>query len=451
MKISRCSLLVFGIMAQGVFAQIQASTSSAGDAPNVVRMTLAQAVERAMEESPRIDRQAALLRASRSDLNAARASRWPQADLSAGYVRRSHVPELTMVLPDGQRRVLFPDLPDNYRARAGVSLPLFTGGRISSLVGAARAEADAASSDLLTQKLDVAFETRDAYWALVTTREAVSVLEEALAAYEAHLKDARNRESFGVAARNDVLAVEVERDRAELTLIRARNGVEVAQANLVRLVGLDPGTPIETVEPLALDQEQAPVTEIDALAKQALAERPERSALARRVAASRARESIARAAYLPQVAVAGGYDYANPNRNIMPPDASWKDSWDVGINVSMTAFDGGKTAASVARARAQVEALEASLADIDGLIRLQVTEKRLAVVSSLQAVQVAERRLESARENRRVAAERYREGLIASSDLLDAEVALLRAGLDRTESLADARLAVAALDRAVGR
>jgi hypothetical protein len=41
--------------------------------------------------------------------------------------------------------------------------------------------------------------------------------------------------------------------------------------------------------------------------------------------------------------------------------------------------------------------------------------------------------------------------VILSSELLDAEVALLRAGLDRTEALASTRLSAAALDRAVGR
>jgi outer membrane protein TolC len=414
-------------------------------------MTLDQAVENALKESPRIDQKEALLRAARSDLKVASASRWPNVDLSAGYLRRSHVPELTMRMPDGTQRVLFPDIPDNYRARAGVALPLFTGGRIGGLVGAARAEADAASSDLSTQRLDVALEARDAYWALVTARETVGVLDDALEAYEAHLKDSRNRERFGLAARNDVLAVEVERDRAELTLIRARSGVEIAQANLVRLVGLAPGTSIETVEPLALDTESELIAEIDALVTRALTDRPERNALLERITAARARANAARAAFFPQVAVSGGFDYANPNRNIMPPEASWKDSWDVGINVSLTAFDGGKTAASVARARARSEALEARLADLEGIIRLQVTEKSLAVVSSLRAVRVSERRLESARENRRVAADRYREGLIASSELLDAEVALLRAGLDRTAALADARLAIAALDRAVGK
>jgi outer membrane protein TolC len=61
------------------------------------------------------------------------------------------------------------------------------------------------------------------------------------------------------------------------------------------------------------------------------------------------------------------------------------------------------------------------------------------------------RALVSARENARVAGDRYRAGVIPSSELLDAEVGLLRAGLERTSAQAALRLADAALARAVGR
>ena len=64
---------------------------------------------------------------------------------------------------------------------------------------------------------------------------------------------------------------------------------------------------------------------------------------------------------------------------------------------------------------------------------------------------MAERNLASARESERVAAERYRAGVISSSDLLDAETALLQAGLQRTSALARVHIASARLERAVGR
>jgi outer membrane protein TolC len=47
--------------------------------------------------------------------------------------------------------------------------------------------------------------------------------------------------------------------------------------------------------------------------------------------------------------------------------------------------------------------------------------------------------------------ERFAAGVATSTDLLDAQVALLQAELDRTRALANARLASARLDRALGR
>ena len=57
----------------------------------------------------------------------------------------------------------------------------------------------------------------------------------------------------------------------------------------------------------------------------------------------------------------------------------------------------------------------------------------------------------AATEARRVVDERYRAGVIAQIEVLDAELRLLQAQLDRTRALANVRLAEARLDRALGR
>jgi outer membrane protein TolC len=95
--------------------------------------------------------------------------------------------------------------------------------------------------------------------------------------------------------------------------------------------------------------------------------------------------------------------------------------------------------------------LRQRLADLERSIRLEVTQAHLEVRAAHAATRVAEGALAAGRENQRVSADRYREGLIPSSERLDAEIALLGAGLERTRALADARLAKAALDRAVAR
>ena len=121
------------------------------------------------------------------------------------------------------------------------------------------------------------------------------------------------------------------------------------------------------------------------------------------------------------------------------------------MSLSITAFDGGRTSAAAAQARAQAEAVRRQLEDLERGIRLEVTSRVLDLGTSRATVEVAERNLEAAEENLRVSRDRYHEGLIASFELLDAETALLHAGLDRTTAATQLRLAQASLVRAVGR
>jgi outer membrane protein TolC len=66
-------------------------------------------------------------------------------------------------------------------------------------------------------------------------------------------------------------------------------------------------------------------------------------------------------------------------------------------------------------------------------------------------VAAADEAIRAATEARRVVGERYRAGVIAQSEVLDAELALVQVQLDRTRALAGVRLAEARLDRAIGR
>jgi outer membrane protein TolC len=135
----------------------------------------------------------------------------------------------------------------------------------------------------------------------------------------------------------------------------------------------------------------------------------------------------------------------------VPPSARWRDTWDVALGLSWSVFDGGRRSAGEAQARARSAAAREQLRELDRAIRLEVTQRALELRTAEARVTLAARSVESAAESRRVAGDRYREGVIASSELLDAEVAHERAALLQTEALADLRLAQAGLDRAVGR
>jgi outer membrane protein len=420
----------------------------AAEEPTTLSLTAEEAVERALAHAPRLRSLGQHELAAEAGVSQARADEKPRIELTASYTRYSDVPEIFF---PGQTTgdPLFPNIPDVARARIGARYPLYTGGRLGGQVDAARGEESSVESELEAARLDVALETRRAYWRLVTAAEREEVLRENVAALEAHLKDAHNRERFGLAARNEVLAVEVERDRSELGRLRAGADRRLAQEDARRLLGLRPQErlePRETLEPLG-----PPAGEIESLVSLALENRSEIDALEGKLAALEARARVERAARLPQVSVGGGYLYAHPNPRYLPPEPDWDGNWEVGIEMALSVFDGGRATAGEARVRAQAEAVRAEMTDLEERIRLQVVGAFLELETAAAGVSIANRAVESAKENHRVLAERYREGVALSSDLLDAEVALLRAELDRTEALASERLARAVLDRALGR
>ena len=218
---------------------------------------------------------------------------------------------------------------------------------------------------------------------------------------------------------------------------------------MARLLGLGPEAtiePVETLTPIAVATEDR-----EALVRLALENREELAALRAQVVAAEARARVEKSAILPRVSVDAGYVYAHPNARYLPPVAEWNDNWEVGVNVAVNLFDGGAASAGEARVFAEAEAIRAELEELEERIRLEVLSALLEVENAQASVELSGKALEAARESQRVAADRYREGLIPSSELLDAEVALLRAAVDGTEALASQHLAAAALDRALAR
>jgi outer membrane protein TolC len=423
--------------------------------PTVLNLSVEEAVSLALQSSPRLDRLGALQAAAEAARRGAEAGRWPQVDVGGGYQRHSNVPELQIAQPSpdpdvpGQLVTIYPNIPDNWRLRAGLTWPVYTGGQVGGRIDAAAQGHVAAGHDREAARNDLILDVKHSYWSLASAREGVRVFADAIRAFEAHLEDARNLERFGMAAPNEVLAIQVQRDRAELNRLEAETAADMAEADLRRLIGVPSHMRLEATEPL--EAPPFPPPDVEVLVAEAAEARPDRAALVARIAAADALVRVEGGARLPQVAVTGGYLYANPNREIVPPEEAWRDTWDIGVSVSWSVFDGGRRSSAQARARAEAEAARQQLREVDRAIRLEVTRRALELRTAEKRLHVSERAVESARENVRVTADRYREGLIPSSELLDAEVDLERAEFSRTEALAALRLAAAGLDRAVGR
>ncbi len=412
--------------------------------PAPVQLSVAEAVARGLEASHRVAEIAARQDAARAVETQRRAAGMPQISLLGGYTRTNHVDEFG--IPGG--RVIYPDIPDNARSRLDLQWPIYTAGRTDALVRAASSEARALAEDGDAARADLKLEITRAYWAVLTARAAADVLTQALARTAAHLRDVRNQLDVGLVPPSDVLSVEAQHARQEMLLVEAQNLAFTSAVDFRRLVGLAPDQPFELTD--RLEAPAAPAPDAAPLVARARASRSERRALEIRAEGAADRIAAAESGRKPTVATVAGYDLARPNPRIFPRQAGWKPSWDVAVNASWNLFDGGRARAEVAEATAGRRAAEARLAEFDTAVDAEVRQRASDLASAEAAISSAEAAVRSAAEARRVVTDRFAAGVATNTDVIDAQLALLQAELDRTRALANAHVAAARLDRAIG-
>jgi outer membrane protein len=443
-------------MTRAVFAGlVLLGISTAGFAQTPpLRLTLEEAIARGVEASHRLEELGARQEAARAIEDQREAAERPQIAAIASYTRTNHVDEFSVPNPSGGLRVIYPDIPDNIRSRVDLQWPIYTAGRLSALRRAAGAEADALGQDREAARADLKLEITRAFWAVVTARASVDVVTQALERTSSHLADVRNQLSVGLVPPSDVLSIEAQLAHQRMLGIEAGNIVETTTADLKRLLGLDQDAAIEVAPDTGpgVALEGAPASQPSkTVINEARENRPERKSLLFRITASTERVAAASAGNLPVLSAIGGYDMSRPNPRIFPIQEQWKPSWDIGVNLRWSLFDGGRVRAETAEAAANRRATEARLRDFDAGVEVEVRQRMADVRSAGASVEAAEAGVTAATEARRVLAERFGAGVATNTDVLGAQTALLQAELDLTRARANAELARARLERALGR
>jgi outer membrane protein len=413
-------------------------------------ITLEQAQARAVAASHRLAEARARAAAAAAGVDIRHAADQPLLSLSGGYTRTNHVEVFRVPAPIGPPRILYPDVPNNYRTRIDLQWPIYNGGRSDALERAARAEAEAAVADVAAAQADLRLDVARTFWAVVAARATVTVVEQAVRRAQSNLRDVRERLNAGLVPPNEVATAEAQESRQRMLLVEAQNQHDLSAAELQRLMGVDVFT--TPVQPAATLEVPPPdVSASSGLVAQARNSRPERQALESRIRVSDEQLTAARAGRLPTIGLVSGYDYARPNPRIFPRTDRWDDSWDAGVSVGWNLWDSGRTRAETAQAASLATAARARLQELDSVIALEVRQRQLEIDSTRAAIEAADDAVRAATEARRVIGERYQAGVATQTEILDADVALLQAELDRTRGLANMRLAEARLARTLGR
>jgi outer membrane protein TolC len=430
-----------------------ARMAAAAHAQTALPLTLDEAISRGVANAPRLAEVRAREAAAESIIASRNAIRLPTITANGEYFRTNHVEPFGVVQPIGGLTVVFPDIPNNFRVGADVNVPLYPMRAAEAFVESARADRRAVAAEGRAQAEDVRLEVARAYWTLVTARESVSVLEQALRRTDAQVADVKTRVDTGLLPPNDLLTAQAQRARQSVQLIQARNAAAFAEADLARLIGLDsgqsivPATAVDQAMPGAAGLAAQPVEKLAGLARE---RRGERTALLERQQSLRASADSVVGASEPRIAARAGVQPARPNQIFVPRTDEWRTSWNVGVQMTWLLWDSGKAKADRAIATAQADAVGHQIEAQDDLMVLEIRQRLWDLEAARAALTASGEAVVAATEARRVVQERFSAGVATSTELLDAEVALLEAELERTRLAASLRLNEARLIRSVG-
>jgi outer membrane protein len=396
-----------------------------GAGPEV--LTLERALEIAMRQQPSLRQSRAQLEAAQGRVDLARVAARPTIALDATLGTQSSFQTGTVVGPGtgtttGARGPEFFSHAESTGLGAQASWRIYDFGQTSANIRAAELNADATAATVNTTTLDIRTNVEVAYLTAVADRKLVLVAETTVKSEEGHLDQARR---FVAAQAHD--PIEVAQAQARLANARSsraqsQSNEAIALANLRSAIGwVDPANSPTVAPNWPVPPETEPVA-LTALVDTARKSRPEIVQLDKELEAAGASLDAAHAERRPVLSATAQTQWSPGTGNWSP-----EPSWSAGLQLSWSLFDGGRAAADVRIANANVlsasatrDALLVTLTSQLDAARAQIVANRANVAASTEAVAAARAQLQ-------LAEARYTQGLGSQIELTDAQTAVTTA------------------------
>lgn len=327
--------------------------------------------------------------------------------------------------------------------------PLYMGGKIQAYNRITQLRQAVATEQLRAQEQALRLDVQKAYWQVVSLHGKQGLATAYRDMLDSLRLDVQKMRQAGVATRANELTVEVELNKAEMTLTKVNDGLTLSRMLLAQLCGLELTAPFRLA-----DEQQAslPTTAqtVEPEVSTAWSLRPElrQLDLASRIYGEKVK--VERSAFLPQLALVGGWSTTYPSF----ADGFAKKfhgTWHAGLMLRMPLWEWGEGRHKVRAAKVEARMAQLRASEVRERIELQVNQTALAVNEANRHLLLTERNLSKADENLRMSRIGFAEGVVPTSDLLAAQTAWLLAQNERLDAQIDIRLARAAYEQSIGR
>jgi len=404
------------------------------------RLTLERALAIALANNPDVVADGWEIEAARARRRRASSDHWPSLGVLAAY--RHHWHEERLVPARGQMAsASFSH--DIFAGDVVLAVPLLSGGRVVSAVAAADLLARAADRRLLRTRAELVFNVKSAFFAILGQDKLIEAIRHSQKALTEHRRKTVQLIEARKAARVDLLNIEVRLADLDHRLVKQRGLVDLHRRLLLSLLGVEAAPP----GGLTLDGSLAPPRTLPdgtKLSARAIEARADIARLDLEIEAQARRVDMVRAEHWPVVSARGSYG------SRLSAEGEHDDLGFVGLELAVPIFTGFGTAARVDEARATLRILQQKRRKLVLAVRREVDSAAIQVKTALAAVEATRKAIAMAEESLRITRDKAALGHGTSTDVLDAQAALLGAETTYFAALADLHTAFALLELAAG-
>ena len=335
-----------------------------------------------------------------------------------------------------------------FMASAMLTQPIYMGGAITAANNMADIGEKMSETNIEKTEQEVIYNTDNAYWLVVSLRQKQKLAVSYLDLVRKLNADVHKMIDEGVATKADGLKVDVAVNEAEMTLTKVDNGLSLAKMYLCQLCGMDLESDIALT-----DENDMPTTTYNAEwyeESKDFSARPELALLSNSIDLTKEKTKLARAGYLPQVALTGGAIFTNPSV-YNGFERKFKGAFTAGVLVRMPVLDWGETAYKIRASKNSTRLAELTYDEAEEMISLQVSQCSFKLKEAHKHLATATGDIKSAEENLRCADLGFKEGVMSTTDVMAAQTAWMKAQAEKIDAEIDVKTAEVAMKKATGR
>lgn len=436
------ALAVAGMLASPLLAQSAASPLSLHDAASI-----------ALEKNPLHKSALADIRVASADMQVARSFLLPHVALSETamrgndpvYVFGSKLRQQRFTTNDfALNKLNTPPPYGNFATHFGGTWNLFDS--FASWHGLNRAKEMnvAVHQQLERTDQEILFRVVQAYYGVLLAAKQLEVAEVSERTAQSIMARSQVRFDAGLVVESDLLSAKVRLAGREQELIRARNNLELARAQLNMAMGVGTDAHYQLADSLSeKDLAAPPLRELE---QTALTTRPDLKRIEAQQSAQELSVAIAKSSFGPHLNAFAGWELDNPALFA----GGGGNSWLGGIELQIDLFQGGAKRAALSREHATAEKIAALKQAASDAVRLEVRQAYFDQDAARQQVGVARSAITQAQESLRINQDRYDAGLLTITDLLSAEEAARRSQADYWHAVYQFHVGFANLELASG-